>query len=185
MASILQRLFGGGGTKTTPTIGTNPYGANPYTTGGAQPMNIGGFKPAPAGFQWGTGSQGGTGFTGGGFTPSIGGAMNAVNALGGIGGRTGGLFEEKGPKEKDQREPKGKLGKIRELLTGESGAAIGGIAQGAGTVLGAYMNRKAQGEVTKLERQRFEEEMRRQKLREEQYQSLRNLLMPTIQKYTP
>jgi hypothetical protein len=194
MASFLKRLFGGGGSSvSTPNVGINPYSANPYTTGGVQPVNFGGFKPAPPGFQWGSGTQAGAGMgsanLGGGFVPNFGGvgAMNAVNALGGM--------RQQDPTGDDAiaealgygkpRSGGSKMDRIKSLLTGEKGAAIGGVAQGVGSVLGAYMNRKSNQELTKLEREKFEEDVRRQKEREANAQMLRALLMPTIQKYTP
>jgi len=193
MASFLRRLFGGGGT-SAPQVGTNPYSANPYTTGGVQPMNIGGFKPAPAGFQWGTGSQMGGGspvVNRTGFTPNFGG-VGSIDAFSNMGKSAMGasLYNPDDEEAKTrgyggEKKGSGRIGKIRDLLTGESGAAIGGIAQGAGSVIGAYMNRKAQGEMTKLERQKFEEELRREAAMEEQRQAIRDLLMPTIQQLRP
>jgi len=196
MASIWQKIFGGGGGSATPTVGTNPYAGNPYTTGGVQPMNIGGFKPAPADFKWGGGSSSSPSFGGsfgGGF-----GNMAGMSGLGNVGafnpydalakrGMGASRYNPDGEPETGgaPKPPRGRLGKIKELLTGESGAAIGGLAQGAGTVIGAYMNRKSQGEMTKLERQKFEEELRRQALMEQQQKALRDLLMPTIQQLRP
>jgi hypothetical protein len=72
-------------------------------------------------------------------------------------------------------EQDGSIGqRIRSLLSGQSGAAIGGIAQGAGTAIGAYLNRRT-------ERQRFEEEKRRQRIIEENNRRAQELLMPILQ----
>lgn len=68
----------------------------------------------------------------------------------------------------------GRLSGLRGLLTGESGAAIGGIAQGAGAVLGAYMNRKT-------ERERLKEEKRVRAIEEANNARIRELLSPMIE----
>lgn len=64
--------------------------------------------------------------------------------------------------------------RIKRLLSGESGAAIGGIAQGAGSVIGSYLNRKT-------ERERMKEEKRRQQILEENNRRAQALLMPMLQ----
>lgn len=68
----------------------------------------------------------------------------------------------------------GRLSGLRRLLTGESGAAIGGIAQGAGAVLGAYLNRKT-------ERERMKEEKRARAIEEANNAEIRKYLMPMVE----
>jgi hypothetical protein len=63
---------------------------------------------------------------------------------------------------------------LRNLLSGESGAAVGGIAQGAASVLNSYMDRKT-------ERERMKEEQRRRRLEEENNARIQALLMPLVQ----
>lgn len=189
MASFLSRLFGGGGgAQPMSTSLTKPLAANPYQVGGVQPVNIGGFRPAPSNFQWG-GSPATRSIMG---MPSFGG-VGAFDAMGAL-GRPAGMSRYLNPDDeaadalgygKEKPSKRGKMGRIKDLLTGESGAAIGGIAQGAGSVIGAYLNRKANQEMTKLERDKFEEEKRMEAAREEQRKILRALLMPAIEQYRP
>lgn len=189
MASFLRRLFGGGGgSEPMPTSLNKPLASNPYVTRGAQPVNVGGFRPAPAGFQWG-GSPTTRATVG---MPSFGGvgAFDPMSALARPAGASRYLNPDDEAAEalgygREKSGKRGKLDRIKDLLTGESGAAIGGIAQGAGSVVGAYLNRKANQEVTKLEREKFEEEKRREMEREEQRRILRSLLMPTLDQFRP
>lgn len=74
----------------------------------------------------------------------------------------------------DPNEDGGRMGRLRKLLTGESGAAIGGIAQGAGAVLGAYLNRKT-------ERERMKEEKRARAIEEANNAEIRKYLMPMVE----
>jgi hypothetical protein len=69
----------------------------------------------------------------------------------------------------------GKLDSIRGLLSGASGAAIGGIAQGAGSVIGSYLDRKT-------ERERLKEAKRQAEREERQQDEIRKLLMPLFEK---
>ena len=68
----------------------------------------------------------------------------------------------------------GKLDAVKNLLTGERGAAVGGIAQGLGNVIGAYLQRKP-------EQERIKEEKRRAMLEEENNARVRSLLMPLLE----
>jgi hypothetical protein len=68
----------------------------------------------------------------------------------------------------------GKIDALKRLFTGESGSAVGGIAQGLGTAVGGYLQRKTQ-------REQIEEEKRRNALEEENNARVRALLMPLLQ----
>lgn len=69
----------------------------------------------------------------------------------------------------------GKLDALRGLLSGGSGAAIGGFAQGAGSVIGSYLDRKS-------ERDRLKEAKRQAEREEKQQDEIRRLLMPLFEK---
>jgi hypothetical protein len=68
----------------------------------------------------------------------------------------------------------GKMSRIRDLLSGESGAAIGGGAQAAASVLGSFLTRRT-------ERERLKEEQRRQRIIEENNRRAQELLIPMLQ----
>jgi hypothetical protein len=68
----------------------------------------------------------------------------------------------------------GRLSRLRGLLTGEGGAAIGGVAQGLGSVVGAYLNRKT-------ERERMKEEKRARAAEEANNAQIRKYLMPLVE----
>ena len=63
--------------------------------------------------------------------------------------------------------------KVKNLLTGQSGAAIGGAAQGIGSVIGSYLQ-------TRQEDKRLQEEKRRRAMEEENNARVRELLMPLL-----
>jgi len=71
-------------------------------------------------------------------------------------------------------ENEGRMSKLRKLLSGESGAAIGGVAQGLGSVVGAYLNRKT-------ERERLKEEKRVRAIEEANNAQIRKYLMPLVE----
>jgi len=62
-------------------------------------------------------------------------------------------------------------GRLERLLTGGSGAAIGGIAQAGANVLGSYLDRR-------VEREKLQEERRVRERREKQEDEMRALLDP-------
>lgn len=75
----------------------------------------------------------------------------------------------------EEQEPKrGISEKIRAMLTGGRGAAIGGAAQAAGDVIGAYI-------ASQPARARQKEEERRARLQEQEGARIRDMLMPLVQ----
>jgi len=173
-------ISGGSGTGTS-----DPYGMNPFRIRGLPSTSqlnrmAGGFRTPPAGFQFGAPQ------IASGFTPSFGGvgSMDGMGDMGGRSRRQAGVLrmDKDGEKEPNKRN----IGKrIMDLLSGESGAAIGGVAQGAGTAIGAYLNRRSNQEMTKLERDKFEEERRQEGLREKERERIRALLAPALDVYRP
>ncbi len=157
----------------------DPYSMNPFRLGGlpstSQLNRSGGFRTPPAGFQFGVPQ------IARGFMPSFEGvgAMNTLGDMSNIARKQAGVLRM----DKDGKRGIGK--KIMDLLSGESGAAVGGIAQGAGTAIGAYLNRRSNQEMTKLEREKFDEERRREALREKERERIRALLAPTIESFRP
>lgn len=169
-------IFGGSASGTS-----NPYAMNPYRIGGlpstSQLNRSGGFRAPPAGFQFGAPQ------IARGFMPSFGG-LGSMDMGGGARTKAGiSRMDKDGEKKPDEKRGIGK--KIMDLLSGESGAAVGGVAQGAGTAIGAYLNRRSNQEMTKLEREKFEEERRRESLREKERERIRALLAPTIESFRP
>ena len=149
---------------------------NPRKTGGLPTTSqlnkqAGGFTTPPAGFKFGAPQSPR-------FMPSFGGT-GSMNTYGDLGG---GLRKQVGAL-RDDKDGFGK--KLKDLFSGESGAALGGVAQGAGAVLGAYMNRQSNKEMSKLEREKFEEERRREGLREQERERIRALLSPVLDAYRP
>jgi len=159
MASIFDKMLG------------NPRRISGLPTTSQLNKQYGGFTQPPAGFKFGSPPTSR-------FMPSFGGTgpMNTYGDLGGgLRKQTGSLREE--------NDGFGK--KLRDLFSGESGAALGGVAQGAGAVLGAYLNSRSNKEMTKLEREKFQEERRREGLREKERERIRALLAPTLEAYRP
>lgn len=159
MASIFDKLLG------------NPRRIGGLPTTSQLNKQSGGFTTPPAGFKFGAQPSAR-------FMPSFGGT-GSMNSYGDLGG---GLRKQTGAL-RDDKDGFGK--KLRDLFSGESGAALGGVAQGAGAVLGAYMNRQSNKEMTKLEREKFEEERRREGLREKERERIRALLAPVLDAYRP
>lgn len=159
MASIFDKLLG------------NPRRISGLPTTNQLNKQAGGFTTPPAGFKFGAPQPAR-------FMPSFGGT-GSMNTYGDLGG---GLKKQSGA----LREEKDGFGKkLRDLFSGESGAALGGVAQGAGAALGAYLNSRSNKEMTKLEREKFEEERRREGLREEQRARIRAMLAPVLDTYRP
>lgn len=161
MASIFDKLFG------------NPRKIDKLPTTSQLDKQAGGFTTPPAGFKFGAPQSPR-------FMPSFGGT-GSMNTYGGLGG---GLRKQTGAL-RDDNDKDGFGKKLKDLFSGESGAALGGVAQGAGAVLGAYMNRQANKEMSKLEREKFEEERRREGLREQERERIRALLSPVLDAYRP
>ena len=159
MASIFDKMLG------------NPRRIGGLPTTSQLNKQSGGFTTPPAGFKFGAPQPSR-------LMPSFGGT-GSMNAYGDLGGglrkQTGALREE--------NDGFGK--KLKDLFSGESGAALGGVAQGAGAALGAYLNSRSNKEMAKLEREKFEEERRREALREEQRARIRAMLAPTLETYRP
>ena len=159
MASIFDKMLG------------NPRRIGGLPTTRQLNSQYGGFTTPPAGFKFGAPQPVR-------FMPSFGGT-GSTNAYGELGG---GLRKQVGALREDN-DSFGK--KLKDLFSGESGAALGGVAQGAGAALGAYLNSRSNKEMTKLEREKFEEGRRREELREKERARIRALLAPTLETYRP
>jgi hypothetical protein len=153
------------------------FGGNVNRTAGSQPVNIGNFQPAPTGFQWGGGlaTPGRQSFT------NIGGARNLLTGGFGARGAPGVLGYDRDPEEEDMSPKKG----IERLLTGGRGQAIAGIAGAVSNVIGSAMERKAQSERAKLEREQFELMKKQEEERRRRDEEIRKLLMAEYSKFTP
>jgi len=174
-------ISGGSGTGTS-----DPYGMNPFRIRGLPSTSqlnrmAGGFRTPPAGFQFGAPQIARA------FMPSFGGvgSMDALGDMGSSARKQAGVLRMDKDGEKKPGEKRNVGRKIMDLLSGESGAAIGGVAQGAGTAIGAYLNRRSNQEMTKLEREKFDEDRRREALREKERERIRALLAPALEAYSP
>ena len=153
------------------TMSGNPRRIGGLPTTSQLNNQSGGFTRPPAGFKFGAPQPVR-------FMPSFGGT-GSTNAYGELGG---GLRKQIGALREDN-DSFGK--KLKDLFSGESGAALGGVAQGAGAALGAYLNSRSNKEMTKLEREKFEEGRRREELREKERERIRAMLAPTLEAYRP
>jgi hypothetical protein len=111
-------------------------------------------------------------------------ALNAIGRGGSMFGRSRrsglpmpfGDDEEPGvmPEGDNQPPKRGISDRIRSMLTGSRGAAIGGAAQAAGNVIGSYI-------ASQPTRARQKEEERRARLQEQEGARIRDMLMPLVQ----
>jgi hypothetical protein len=162
----------------------NPLANNAFRIGGMPSLTQlnqmgGGFSRPPVGFQFGR-------------TPtqplrSIGPGMFDSNTRRQLMGRFDPMAMLDGEEDEDptQQQPRGKMGKIKNFLTGSGGQALASGANAIAGVIGSSMERKTERERTQLSREQFELQKQREEERLKRANEIRALLMAEYDKFRP
>jgi len=162
----------------------NPFASNPFRIGGMPSRTQlnqmgGGFSRPPAGFQFGQAPA----------QPfrSIGPGMFDSNTRRQLMGRFDPMAMLDGEEGDDptQTQPRGKMGKLKDFLTGSGGQALASGANAIAGVIGSSLERKTERERTQLSREELELEKKREEERRKRADEIRALLMAEYDKFRP